>query len=72
MPPPRVGEEPQPQANAPLLQALASATGGSINPDVSTLVLPTGPPEQQPLLPYLIPLAMAVYFLELIVRRLAL
>ncbi len=72
MPPRRVGEEPQPQANLPLLQALASATGGSVNPDVLTLAPRIGPPEQQPLLPYLIPLAMAVYFLELIVRRLAL
>jgi hypothetical protein len=71
MPPRHVGETPQPQANFPLLQALASATGGSINPDVSALAQPTSPPEPQPLLPTLIPLAMAVYLLELIVRRFA-
>lgn len=69
MPPRHLGETLQPQANFSLLQALASATGGSMSPDASTLVQPTSPPEPQPLLPYLIPLAMAVYFLELIVRR---
>ena len=67
----RTGEMPQPQANLSLLATLASATGGSVNPDVSTLIQPTRPAEQQPLLPYLIPLAMALFFLELIVRRLA-
>lgn len=64
-------EQPQPQANLPLLEALAAATGGSIDPDVSTLVQPTSAPEPQPLLPYLISLAMALYFLELLVRRVA-
>ena len=62
-------EQPQPQANLPLLEALAAATGGSLNPDVATLVHPTSAPEPQSLLPYLIPLAMALYFLELLVRR---
>jgi hypothetical protein len=71
LPPRRIGETPQPQPNLPLLEALAQATGGSLNLDVSTLVQPTSPPEQQPLLPYLIPLAMAVYFIELLVRRMA-
>lgn len=71
VPPRRTGETPQPQPNLSLLEALASATGGGINPDVSTLMQPTSPPEQQSLLPYLIPLAMMLYFLELIVRRLA-
>jgi len=62
-------EVPQPQPNVPLLEALADATGGAINPDVASLVLPVAPPEQHSLLPYLIPLAMAVYFLELLMRR---
>jgi uncharacterized membrane protein len=70
IPPRRTGEASQPQPNLPLLEALASATGGSVNPNPATLVQPTSPPEQQPLLPYLLPLAMALYFLELIVRRL--
>lgn len=70
MPPRRTGETPQPQANFSLLHALASATGGSVSPDVSTLVQPTSSPEQHPFLPYLIVLAMAVYFLELVMRRL--
>ncbi|MGE0684644.1 MAG: glutamine amidotransferase [Candidatus Binatia bacterium] len=71
VPPRQTGETPQPQPNFSLLEALAAATGGSVNPDVSTLIQPTSPSEHQPLLPYLIPLAMALYFLELIVRRLA-
>jgi uncharacterized membrane protein len=71
VPPRRMAEVPQPQPNLPLLETLARATGGSINPDVTALVQPTGPPEQQSLLPYLIPLAMALYFLELLVRRVA-
>ncbi len=70
VPPRRLGETPQPQPNFSLLQTLASATGGSLSPDVSTLVQPTSPPEPQSLLPYLIPLAMAVYFIELLIRRL--
>lgn len=71
VPPRQTGETPQPQPNFSLLEALASATGGNINPDVSTLIQPTSPSEPQPLLSYLLPLAMALYFLELIVRRLA-
>ena len=69
LPPLHPREVPQPQPNLPLLETLAQATGGSVNPDVATLVPPTGPPEQHPLLPYLIPLAMALYFIELLVRR---
>jgi hypothetical protein len=69
LPPPQAAEVPQPQPNLPLLEALARATGGALNPDVSSLVQPVAPPEQNPLLPYLIPLAMALYFLELLVRR---
>jgi uncharacterized membrane protein len=65
------GEQPQPQPNFSLLEALASATGGSVNPDLAALVQPTSPPKPQPLLPYLLPLAMALYFLELLLRRLA-
>lgn len=65
----QAGEAPQPQANMALLETLAQATGGSVNPDVSTLVQPVSEPEQQPLLPYLIPLAMGLYLLELLVRR---
>jgi uncharacterized membrane protein len=70
VPPRQTGETPQPQPNFSLLEALASATGGSVNPDLSTLTQPTSPPEPQPLLPYLIPLAMAIYFVELLLRRL--
>jgi Ca-activated chloride channel homolog len=69
LPPRHSVETPQPQANLPLLETLARATGGSVSPDVATLVQPTGPPEQRPLLPYLIPLAMALYFVESLVRR---
>lgn len=71
LPPPQIAEVPQPQPNLRLLEALARATGGALNPDVSSLVQPVAPPEQNPLLPYLIPLAMALYFFELLVRRLA-
>ncbi len=69
LPPRRPVETPQPQANLPLLDTLAHATGGSLSPDVTTVVHPVGPPEPRPLLPYLIPLAMGLYFLELLVRR---
>lgn len=71
LPPSHAAEVPQPQANLPLLEALARTTGGALNPDVSSLVQPVAPPEQNPLLPYLIPLAMVLYFLELLVRRTA-
>lgn len=64
-----IAEVPQPQPNTLFLEALATATGGAINPDPTTLVLPVAAPEQHSLLPYLIPLAMAVYFLELLMRR---
>ena len=69
LPPLRPREVPQPQPNLPLLETLAQATGGSMNPDLATLVQPISPPEQRPLLPYLIPLAMVLYFIELLVRR---
>jgi hypothetical protein len=69
LPPRRTVETPQPQPNLSLLETLARATGGSVSPEVATLVQPAGPAEQQPLLPYLIPLAMALYFIELLVRR---
>ncbi len=71
LPPPHIAEAPQAQPNLPLLEALAHATDGALNPDVSSLVPPVAPPEPYPLLPYLIPLAMALYFLELLVRRAA-
>jgi hypothetical protein len=71
VPPRLTGEAPQPQANLSLLTALAAATGGGVNPDVSALIQPTSPPEHLSLLPYLISVAMALYFLELLVRRLA-
>jgi uncharacterized membrane protein len=69
LPPPHAAEVPQPQPNLPLLEALARETDGAVNPDVSSLVRPVSPPEPHSLLPYLIPLAMALYFLELLVRR---
>lgn len=69
LPPRQAAEVAQPQPNLPLLEALAHATGGALNPNVSSLVQPVAPPEPFPLLPYLIPLAMALYFVELLVRR---
>lgn len=65
-----VAEIPQPQPNTTFLEELATATGGTINPEPTSLVLPVAAPEQHSLLSYLIPLAMAVYFLELLMRRL--
>ena len=65
-----IAEVPQPQPNTLLLEALVTATGGAVNPDPTSLVLPVAAPEPHSLLPYLIPLAMAVYFLELLIRRL--
>jgi hypothetical protein len=69
VPPRRTGEVPQPQSNIALLEAVARATGGTVNPDVATIVQPQSPPEQRPLLSSLISLAMLVYFVELLIRR---
>ena len=64
-------EVPQPEPNLVLLESLAHTTGGSLNPDPDHIVYATGPPQSQPLLPYLLPLAVGLYLLELVVRRLA-
>jgi hypothetical protein len=71
LPPRNSTEIPQSQPNLPLLEILARATGGRVNPDVASIAQPLGPPEQRPLLPYFIPLAMALYFVELLVRRMS-
>ncbi len=65
------GEVPQPEPNLVLLETLAHATGGSLNPDPDSVVHATGPPQARPLLPYLLPLAVGLYLLELVIRRLA-
>jgi hypothetical protein len=69
LPPRRAAEVPQPQPNLPLLESLAQATGASLNPAPTSLSQPVASPEQRSLLPYLIPLAMALYFFELLLRR---
>ena len=63
------GEVSQPQPNLVLLETLAHATGGSLNPDLDDVVHAVSPPQAQPLLPYLIPLAVGLFLLELVVRR---
>ena len=70
LPPLGPREATQPQPNLALLGTLATATGGSLSPDLTRLTAPLGQPEQRPLLPILIPLAMAIYFIEIVVRRL--
>ena len=67
----RPREASQPQPNLRLFETLAEATGGALNPELASLSPPLGPAAQLPLWPYLIPLAMALYLVELIVRRLA-
>lgn len=67
----RPREAPQPQPNLRLFETLVEATGGALNPELATLSPPLGPAEQLPLWPYLIPLAMALYLVELVIRRLA-
>jgi hypothetical protein len=69
LPPLRPREAPQPEPNLPLLETLATATGGSLSPDLSNLTAPLGQPGQRPMLPILIPLAMVIYFVEIVVRR---
>lgn len=69
LPPQRPVEMPQPQPNVTLLETIARMTGGSLTPDVTTIEQPVSPPEPRPLLPYLIPVAMALYLVELLVRR---
>ncbi len=64
-------ETPQPRPNIRLFETLVEATGGALNPELATLSPPLGPAEQLPLWPYLIPLAMTFYLVELIIRRLA-
>ena len=66
----RPREAPQPQPNLGLLETLAGVTGGVLNPDLATLSPPLGPAEQLPLWPYLIPLAMTLYLVEIMMRRL--
>lgn len=63
-------EAPQPQPNLRLFETLVAATGGALNPEPATLSPPLGPAEQLPLWPYLIPLAMVLYLVELVIRRL--
>ena len=63
-------EAPQPQPNLRLFETLVEATGGGLNPELATLSSPLGPAEQLPLWPYLIPLAMTLYLVELVIRRL--
>ena len=82
------GEVPRPQPNLVLLETLAQATGGSLNPDPSDVVHrgrnmssdrtegdtfrpSVSPLRPQPFLPYLIPLAIGLYVLELLARRMA-
>ena len=67
----RPREAPQFQSNIRLFETLAEATGGALDPDLATLNPPLGPAEQLPLWPYLIPLAMALYLVELMIRRLS-
>ena len=67
----RPREAPQPQPNLRLFETLVEATGGGLNPELATLSPPFGPAEQLPLWPYLIPLAMTLYLVELVIRRLA-
>lgn len=69
LPPPRAVEVPNPLPNLDLLETIARATGGSLTPEVASLPQPEGIPETRSLLPYLIPLAMALYLAELIVRK---
>ena len=66
----RPREAPQPRPNLRLFETLAEATGGALSPELASLSPPLGPAEQLPLWPYLIPLAMLLYLVELIVRRL--
>ena len=63
-------EAPQPQPNLRLFETLVEATGGGLNSELATLSRPLGPAERLPLWPYLIPLAMALYLVELIGRSL--
>lgn len=65
------GEVPRLQPNLVLLETLAQATDGSLNPDPSAVIHAVSPAQPQPLLPYLIPLAVGLYLLELLVRRMA-
>ena len=67
----RPREAPQPQPNLRLFEALAEATGGALKPELASPSPPLGPAEQLPLWPYLIPLAMSLYLVELVMRRLA-
>ncbi len=63
-------EKPRREPNWPLLEEIARATGGEVNP-LGDQVKPAPAPEgKAPLAPFLLPAAMAVFLLELIVRRL--
>lgn len=64
------GEEPRRESNRPLLDQIAEATGGVVNPRLDE-VLPGPPPvEREPLTPYFLPAALLIFLAELVLRRL--
>ncbi|MEA2626642.1 MAG: hypothetical protein QOD06_2687 [Candidatus Binatota bacterium] len=65
-----VAERPRSEPNWALLQELADATGGRMNPAPSDVHGPAASPRSTPLAPWLLPLAIALFLVELIVRRL--
>ena len=62
-------EIPRPQTNLALLDALATGTGGRLNPDPATLRPVAGPLRRTPLLPALLGVALVVYVLEIFLRQ---
>jgi Ca-activated chloride channel homolog len=64
------GEVPQREPNTALLETLARETGGEINPAQGRVEPAPTPQTRSPLAPLLLPIALVLFLIELIVRRL--
>ncbi len=62
-------ERPRPEPNRALLDEIASATGGRAEPKAGEVPPVTGPAKREPLTHWLLIAALALFLIELIVRR---
>ena len=62
-------ERPRPEPNRALLDEIARATGGRVEPKAGEIPPITGPAKREPLTPWLLLAALVLFLIELIVRR---
>lgn len=63
-------EKPRREPNWQLLEEIARTTGGEVNPRPGHVKPAPAPEKRIPLAPFLLPAAMAIFLLELVVRKL--